>query len=96
VGLKRGRLSLVSTIEEVLERKSSGSALENRNYGRKDPFSSVSVFISVYQNIDVIIQTSVLLHREVSAKTLHMLDNHKLNVIYDEIYFCNFSCFHSA
>jgi hypothetical protein len=29
VGLERGPLSLVSTIEEVLERKSSGSGLED-------------------------------------------------------------------
>jgi hypothetical protein len=35
VGLERGPLSLVSTIEELLERKSSGSGLENRDYGRK-------------------------------------------------------------
>jgi hypothetical protein len=31
-----GPLSLVSTIEELLERKSSGSGLESREYGRKD------------------------------------------------------------
>jgi hypothetical protein len=37
VGLERGPLSLVSTIEELLERKSSGSGLENREYGRRDP-----------------------------------------------------------
>jgi hypothetical protein len=36
VGLERGPLSLVSTIEELLER-SSGSGLENREYGRGDP-----------------------------------------------------------
>jgi hypothetical protein len=36
VGLKRGPLSLVSTIEELLETKSSGSGLENRDYGRRD------------------------------------------------------------
>jgi hypothetical protein len=30
--LERGQLSLVSTIEELLERKSSGSGLENRDY----------------------------------------------------------------
>jgi hypothetical protein len=35
VGLERGPLSLVSTIEELLGRKSSGSGLENREYGRK-------------------------------------------------------------
>jgi hypothetical protein len=37
VGLERGPLSLVSTIEELLEWKSSGSGLENREYGREDP-----------------------------------------------------------
>jgi hypothetical protein len=34
VGLVRGPLSLMSTTEELLERKSSGSGLENRDYGR--------------------------------------------------------------
>jgi hypothetical protein len=33
VGLERGLLSLVSTIEELLERKISGSCLQNRDYG---------------------------------------------------------------
>jgi hypothetical protein len=37
VSLERGPLSLVSTTEELLERKSSGSCLENRKYGRGDP-----------------------------------------------------------
>jgi hypothetical protein len=37
VGLERGPLSLVSTTEELLERKISGSGLENRNYGHRDP-----------------------------------------------------------
>jgi hypothetical protein len=36
VGLERGSLSLVSTIEELLERKSSGSGLESRKYGCRD------------------------------------------------------------
>jgi hypothetical protein len=35
VGLEQGPLSLVSTIEEVLGRKSSGSALERREYGQE-------------------------------------------------------------
>jgi hypothetical protein len=35
--LERGPLSLVSTIEELLERKSSGSGPENREYDRMDP-----------------------------------------------------------
>jgi hypothetical protein len=37
VGLERGSLSLVSTTEELLERKSSGSGLESREYDRRDP-----------------------------------------------------------
>jgi hypothetical protein len=36
VGLERGAFSLVSTIEELFERKSSGSGLESREYGRRD------------------------------------------------------------
>jgi hypothetical protein len=37
VGLERGPLSLVSTIEELLERKSSGSGLGNRDYSCGGP-----------------------------------------------------------
>jgi hypothetical protein len=37
VGLERSPLSLVSTIEELLERKGSGFGPESREYGRKDP-----------------------------------------------------------
>jgi hypothetical protein len=37
VGLERGPFSLVSTIEELLEIKSSGSGLESQEYGRRDP-----------------------------------------------------------
>jgi hypothetical protein len=36
VALERGPLSLVSTTEELLERKSSGSGLENLEYGLRD------------------------------------------------------------
>jgi hypothetical protein len=37
VGLERDPLSLESRIEELLERKNSGSGLESREYGRKNP-----------------------------------------------------------
>jgi hypothetical protein len=37
VGLERGPLSLVSTIEDLFERKPSGSGLESREYGRTEP-----------------------------------------------------------
>jgi hypothetical protein len=36
VDLERGPLSLLSTIEELLGRKRSGSGLENLDYGRKE------------------------------------------------------------
>jgi hypothetical protein len=36
VGLERGPLSLVSTIEELLERRSSGSGLEDQEYGPRN------------------------------------------------------------
>jgi hypothetical protein len=36
VSLERGPLSLVSTIEELLGRKRSGSGLESREYGSRD------------------------------------------------------------
>jgi hypothetical protein len=37
VGLERGPLILVSTTEELLERNSSGSGLESREYGHRFP-----------------------------------------------------------
>jgi hypothetical protein len=37
VGLERGSFSLVSTTEELLWRKGSGTCLEIREYGRKHP-----------------------------------------------------------
>jgi hypothetical protein len=37
VGLERGPLSLLSAIEELRERKNSGSGLQNREYRRRDP-----------------------------------------------------------
>jgi hypothetical protein len=37
VCLERGPLSLVNTVEELLERKSNGSGLEIREYGSRDP-----------------------------------------------------------
>jgi hypothetical protein len=37
VGLERGPLSLVSIVDELLGRKSSGFGLEIREYGRREP-----------------------------------------------------------
>jgi hypothetical protein len=36
VGLERGPLKLVSTTEELLDRKNSGSGLESRDYDRRE------------------------------------------------------------
>jgi hypothetical protein len=40
VGLERGPLNFVSTIVELFEGKSSGSGLESRECGRRDPLSA--------------------------------------------------------
>jgi hypothetical protein len=40
MGLERGPISLVSTIEELYVRNISSSGLENREYGRGDPLRS--------------------------------------------------------
>jgi hypothetical protein len=45
VGLERGQLSIVSTTEELLERRSSGSGLEIRKYGHGDPWHLLFVKI---------------------------------------------------
>jgi hypothetical protein len=37
MGLERGPLSLVSTTKDLFERKSSGSGLESRDCGSRDP-----------------------------------------------------------
>jgi hypothetical protein len=37
VGLERSPLSLMSTTEELLERKSNGSGIESREHCRRDP-----------------------------------------------------------
>jgi hypothetical protein len=36
LGLEQGPLSLTGITEELLQRKSSGSSLENRDYGHRD------------------------------------------------------------
>jgi hypothetical protein len=38
VSLERGPLSLVSTTEELIGKKSNGSGLESREHGRGDPW----------------------------------------------------------
>jgi hypothetical protein len=47
VGLEWGPPSLVSTIEELLERKYSGSGLENRDYGHRGSAALTSRHLSI-------------------------------------------------
>jgi hypothetical protein len=47
MGLKWGPLSLVSTIEELLERKSSGFGLENGHYGHRG-FATLTTQLLLY------------------------------------------------
>jgi hypothetical protein len=44
VGLEQGPLSLVSTIEELLGRNTSGLALENRDYGRRGSDQAIPLY----------------------------------------------------
>jgi hypothetical protein len=53
--LERGPLSLVSTTEELLERKSSGSGLENLEYSRKG-----SVTLTTWQSLSAIVGTNFI------------------------------------
>jgi hypothetical protein len=47
VGLERGPLRLVSTTEELLERKISGSGLENRDYGLRGSAALITRYPSI-------------------------------------------------
>jgi hypothetical protein len=50
VGLERGPLSLMNTIEELLEGKSSGSGLENRDYGRRGSAALTTRYPSIWKS----------------------------------------------
>jgi hypothetical protein len=47
MGLERDQLSLVSTTEELLERKISGSGLENRDYSRRESVALTTRHLSI-------------------------------------------------
>jgi hypothetical protein len=50
VGLEWGPFSLVSTTEELLERKSSGSGLENRDYSHRGSAPLITRHPSIRKN----------------------------------------------
>jgi hypothetical protein len=58
VGLERGPLSLVSTTEELLERKSSGSDQQNRDYGRRESAALTMGHPSSYKKLALTSPTS--------------------------------------
>jgi hypothetical protein len=60
VGLERGPLSLGSTIEELLERKNSGSGLENCDYGLRDPHAQQ--WVVDQSKIEIIIQFNSIIY----------------------------------
>jgi hypothetical protein len=64
VGLERGPLSLLSTIEELLGRKISGSGLESLEYDRRDvtltawhPLSAKFVTFSTEKRLSAVAQS---------------------------------------
>jgi hypothetical protein len=58
VGLEWSPLSLVSTIEELLERKSRGSGLENRDHGRRGSAALTSRHPSIRKKLALTSHTS--------------------------------------
>jgi hypothetical protein len=58
VSLERGPFSLVSTTEELLERKRSGSGLENRDYGRRGSAALTTRYPSIRKNLALTSPTS--------------------------------------
>jgi hypothetical protein len=58
VGLERNPLSLVSTIKVLLGRKSSGSGLESRDYGRRGSTALTKRYPFYPQKLALTLQTS--------------------------------------
>jgi hypothetical protein len=58
VGLERGPPSLVSTTEELLERKSRDSGLGNRDYGRRGSVAPTTRHLSIRKNVALTSPTS--------------------------------------
>jgi hypothetical protein len=51
MGLERGSLSLVSTIEQLLGRESSGFGLENREYGLRGSAALTTQHLSIRKKV---------------------------------------------
>jgi hypothetical protein len=79
VGLERSPLSLVSTLEEVLGRKSSGSGLESREDGRRDPSRIPRVSGNFADKRRLLGQCSSLVDQGHGACRLFLVTYHRQN-----------------
>jgi hypothetical protein len=81
VGLEQAPLSLVSTIEELLERKSSGSGLENREYGPRG-----SVTLTTWHPLSVKVGTNFADKRRSLGRYSSLTDSgHGINTYFNFI-----------
>jgi hypothetical protein len=69
VGLERGSLSLVSTTEELFERKSRGSGVENRYYGRRGSAVLTTLHSSIRKTSPTSFGRSVVIVRSQTQAT---------------------------
>jgi hypothetical protein len=58
VGLERGPLSLISTIEELLGKNTSGSGLENLDYGHRGSSAMTKQHPTVHKKLSLTSPTS--------------------------------------
>jgi hypothetical protein len=78
VDLERGPLSLVRTTEELLGRKSSGSCLENRDYGRRGSAVLITLHPFIRKKLSLTAPTSgsrsvgIVVSRTKATELLHL------------------------
>jgi hypothetical protein len=76
VGLEQGPFGLVSTTEKLLERKSSGSGLENRDYGCRGSVALTTRHLSAKVGNNFADNRSVgIVRSRTKAKELFLIKN---------------------